>query len=152
MLWGNVIFIGSLAGTFLAGKSFPLLMFWAVLGAVGLRTANAVPYVMMADAIDYSEWKTGIRPQGLLTSFSGFMVKLGMAAAGVIGAAVMSAGGYVENAVQSASSVNAIRANFIWIPMALSVVCVILSLLYDLDKKYPKIIEELHQRKAESGR
>ena len=152
VLWGNVIFIGSLAGTFLAGKSFPLLMFWAVLGAVGLRTANAVPYVMMADAIDYSEWKTGIRPQGLLTSFSGFMVKLGMAAAGVIGAAVMSAGGYVENAVQSASSVNAIRANFIWIPMALSVVCVILSLLYDLDKKYPKIIEELHQRKAESGR
>lgn len=58
----------------------------------------------------------------------------------------------MENAVQSASSVNAIRANFIWIPMALSVVCVILSLLYDLDKKYPKIIEELHQRKAESGR
>lgn len=109
--------------------------------------AISMGFVMIADTIDYSEWMTGIRAQGFFTAVAGFMVKLGMAVAGVVSAAVMARGGYVENTVQSSSSLAAIRANYIWIPAVIAVIAIVLSLFYDLDKKYNKIIGELHERR-----
>ena len=61
----------------------------------------------------------------------------------------MARGGYVENAVQSASSLAAIRANYIWIPTVIAVIAVILSLFYDLDKKYDQVVAELHERRKQ---
>ena len=37
--------------------------------------------------------------------------------------------------------------NYIWIPVIFFIVVVILSLFYDLDKKYEKILAEVHERR-----
>ena len=52
-------------------------------GAVGFGIAMGLLFILGAETIDYSEWKTGIRPQGLMTAFMGFMVKIGMAVSGL---------------------------------------------------------------------
>lgn len=144
---GNTLLaIGTLCVGF-AGKNIPMIILFTVVSSIGSGMAISMGFVMIADTIDYSEWMTGIRAQGFFTAVAGFMVKLGMAVAGVVSAAVMARGGYVENTVQSSSSLAAIRANYIWIPAVIAVIAIVLSLFYDLDKKYNKIIGELHERR-----
>lgn len=151
ILAGNGILGISFALAGLAGKNFPLILLFSILGTMGSNLAIGISFVMSADTVDYSEWKTGIRPQGLQTAGTGFMVKLGMAAAGVVAAAVMSRGGYVENVTQTAESIAAIRMNFIWIPVMISMVSIIIALFYDLDKKNDQILADLHERRAQKG-
>ena len=149
VLWGNVLLaLGTVCVGF-AGKNVPMIILFMVIGSVGCGIAISMGFVMIADTVDYSEWMTGVRAQGFFTAAGGFMVKLGMAVAGVVSAAVMARGGYVENAVQSASSLAAIRANYIWIPTVIAVIAVILSLFYDLDKKYDQVVAELHERRKQ---
>ena len=124
---------GILAGTVLCG--------------IGLGLGMGVTFVMGAETVDYSEWQTGRRPQGIMTALMGFGVKLSMAMSGVVGAQILKFGGYVENSVQTEGALRAIQMNFIWIPVIFFIVVVILSLFYDLDKKYEKILAEIHERR-----
>lgn len=149
VLWGNVFLaLGTVCVGF-AGKNIPLIILFMVIGSIGSGIAISMGFVMIADTVDYSEWLTGVRAQGFFTAAGGFMVKLGMAVAGVVSAAVMAQGGYVENAVQSASSLAAIRANYIWIPAVIAVIAIVLSLFYDLDKKYDQVIADLRERREQ---
>lgn len=151
VLWGNVLLALGTVCVGLAGKNYPLIVLFMVIGSIGSGIAISMGFVMIAETVDYSEWMTGVRAQGLFTAVAGFMVKLGMAVAGVVSAAVLARGGYVENAVQSAGSLAAIRMNYIWIPVGIAVISVIISLFYDLDKKYDQVIAELHERRKEKN-
>ncbi len=148
------VFIGalvqalSMAGIYFAGKNLPAIFILTAVGAVGFGIAMGLLFILGAETIDYSEWKTGIRPQGLMTAFMGFMVKIGMAVSGVLSSAILSAGGYVENVAQTEQSLNAIRMNYIWVPAGIALLIVVCILFFNLDeKKYAKVIAELHQRR-----
>lgn len=39
--------------------------------------------------------------------------------------------------------------NFIWIPVIIGIISIIISLFYDLDKKYDRIVAELHERREQ---
>ena len=70
-----------------------------------------------------------------------------MAMSSGVGAQILKFGGYVENSVQTEGALRAIQMNYIWIPVIFFIVVVILSLFYDLDKKYEKILAEVHERR-----
>lgn len=146
---GNLCTIAGAVVISLAGKSIEVIIAGTLLAAIGTGAGIGVIFVMGAETVDYTEWQTGKRPQGIMTAIQGFMCKLGMACAGIIGAQILSAGGYVENAVQTESAISAIRISFIWVPAIASALIVILLLFYDLDKKYGTIINELHKRRGE---
>lgn len=151
VLWGNVLLALGTICVGLIGRNYALIVLFTVIGAIGNGIAISMGFVMIAETVDYSEWMTGVRAQGLFTAVAGFMVKLGMAVAGAVSAAVMAHGGYVENAVQSASSLAAIRMNYIWIPVGIAAISVVISLFYDLDKKYGQVIAELHERRKQKN-
>lgn len=49
------------------------------LGSIGTGVAAAMPFLMLADAVDFGEWKNGIRASGFLTAIgSAFCVKQGV--------------------------------------------------------------------------
>ena len=52
-----------------------------------------------------------------------------------------------EKAEQSAGSLTAINVSFAWVPVVTSVICIICMLLFDLDKKYDKAVEDLSKGK-----
>jgi GPH family glycoside/pentoside/hexuronide:cation symporter len=90
-------------------------------------------FAIVSDTIEYGEWKTGYRTEGLINSASSFGFKvgngLGSAILGwVIGAAGASAGSEIT---------------FIWIPAILCVAQVVVMLFYKLDKEYDGIVKEL---------
>jgi GPH family glycoside/pentoside/hexuronide:cation symporter len=107
---------------------------------------------MFADMVDYVEWKSGVRSTGLVYSASTISIKMGQGLGGALGAAVLALGHYVPNAVQTASSLAAIRFSFAWAALIGVGVGAVLLLFYPVDRLYPTILEDLKRRREAAAR
>jgi len=115
----------------------------------GLGSAPLVVsvFAMVADTIEYGEWKSGVRTEGLVYSAASFGGKVGAGLGVALIGWVLATGGYVGGAAtQSAAAIGSIKTLFLYIPAIITVFQFVLLWLYKLDKEYPKIVEELHQR------
>ncbi len=121
-----------------------------VIGSIGSGVACSMPFAMLADTVDYGEWKTGIRASGFLSSIgSAFCIKAGSGIGGFIPAQIMGAFGYVANKAQSASSLFGIEFSFVWIPAILFVLATIPMIFYGkYEKGEEEINRQLESRKA----
>jgi sugar (glycoside-pentoside-hexuronide) transporter len=121
-----------------------------IFGFLASGVAMAMPFSVLADSVDYGEWKTGVRAPGFLTAIgAAFCLKAGSGLGGAIPAWIMEASGYVPKAEQTAASLKGIDLGFIWLPAVFFALSVIPVLFY---KKYemlePQIHAELEQRRA----
>ncbi|MGB8491180.1 MAG: MFS transporter [Bacteroidales bacterium] len=71
--------------------------------------AMSLPWAMMADVADFSEWKNNRRATGIV--FAGIIIglKVGLAVGGALAGSLLSGYGYVANVVQSAHTQFGIR-------------------------------------------
>ncbi|MFV0362944.1 MAG: MFS transporter [Suipraeoptans sp.] len=105
-----------------------------------LRSMAASPMTtslltLAGDIVDYNQWKYGIRTEGLATSANSIGSKLGTG----LGAAVLGwglkIGGYNGTvAVQSQSTLNAIIAIAIGLPVLVTIIAFVLMLFWNLEK------------------
>ncbi|TDL57511.1 MFS transporter [Paenibacillus dendritiformis] len=128
-------------------SSIPLLVGAVVAGNVGLGLTAGLMYAMLADTVDYGEWRSGVRAQGLLTASSSFGVKFGMGFGGALAAWVLAIGHYVPNQEQAASGLAAIQFNFVWIPFICFMLCVGLLLFYRLENVEQQMNQELEAKR-----
>ncbi|MBT2695906.1 MFS transporter [Bacillus sp. ISL-40] len=135
-----VVYFGSEALT------IPLIVIGRVLSILGLGLVAGLKFAMIADTVDYGEWKSGVRAQGLLMAASTFGVKFGMGLGGAIAAWIMSLGGYVANQQQSSSALFAIEFNFVWIPLICYIIGIVAVLFYRLEKEEAKMIQDLEEK------
>lgn len=84
----------------------------------GLGLSAGLLFSLMADAVDYGEWRNGFRAQGFLFAASSFGVKLGMSVGGAAGAWLLAASGYVAGAPATASVIAGIVWAHVWMPAA----------------------------------
>lgn len=148
IIFGGIVYVLASVGMYAARESSMAVYLFAVLCGIGGSMPNSVCYVMTAEAIDYGEWKHGKRVQGALMSFIGFSVKVGGSIGSMIASMVLNAGGFVEGAeTQSAAALQAVTINYIWLPVIMYIIIIILMLFYKLDKEYPAIREELEKRR-----
>ncbi|RHR20664.1 MFS transporter [Clostridium sp. AF19-22AC] len=118
-------------------KGLGTVPFWAVL------------YAMMADTVEYGEWKTGVRTEGLLYSASTFGAKAGAGIGSAIVGAILTANmfnGMLE--VQPQSAVSAISSMYLYVPIVMVALQIVCLVFYKLDKEYPQIMAELKIREA----
>ncbi len=66
--------------------------------SLGLGIYSTVSWAMMGDAIDYNEWKTGKREEGVVYSLHSFFRKLAQGVGPAVALVIMSSLGYVNNA------------------------------------------------------
>jgi glycoside/pentoside/hexuronide:cation symporter, GPH family len=105
---------------------------------------------MMADTVDYGEWKRGKRIEGMTSAVGGFFIKLAMAgASGAIGWVLQARGYDASLAAQPEGAINALFFIIIWMPIIVFVISTILLLFYDLDKTLPKMHTEMEERRAQ---
>ncbi|MBR2722302.1 MAG: MFS transporter [Clostridia bacterium] len=71
--------------------------------SLGLGVYSTVSWAMMGDAIDYNEWKTGKREEGIVYSMHSFFRKLAQGIGPAVALVIMSAMGYVNNAKPDAA-------------------------------------------------
>lgn len=135
----------------MAGSSFAILMLGVAAHGLALGPVYSNVFAMTADIVDYGEWKTGIRSEGLVTCSVSFGMKVGLGLGSAVVAWVLSHGGYVGTAaVQSAEAVSSIRFGFGYLSAILSVVCLVLTVIMNLDKNMEKIQSDLVEK--HSGR
>ena len=65
--------------------------------SLGLGIYSTVSWAMMGDAIDYNEWKTGKREEGIVYSLHSFFRKLAQGLGPALALVIMSWLGYVNN-------------------------------------------------------
>lgn len=128
-----------------------LIILGSLLAGVGTSVITMIGSIFVIQCMDYGEWKTGIRVEGILNSVTGFATKVGSGLASGIVGLIMGIAGYVGGAAtQSASANTAIVWCFSLIPGILCVIMFILCCFYDLEKKEGKIREELEKRHTQN--
>ena len=120
---------------------------------LGMGIYTCVSWALMADAIDYNEWKTGKREEGTVYSLHSFFRKLAQGIGPSIVLLLMGAMGYVSKLGTEGQSL-ATAHNMCWLVCGLylfSAVLMFVSLqfIYNIDKKtLAQMNEELAARKA----
>ncbi|WP_175638590.1 MFS transporter [Metabacillus schmidteae] len=128
-------------------QSIPLLLIGVGLGGLGLGFVPSLLFSLIADTIDYGEWKSGVRATGLLYSGSTFAAKFGMGIGGAAGAWLLAMYNYDPALTQqSTETLKAIEFSFIWFPVISFALVLILLQFYKLDKIHGQIIEDLRKR------
>ncbi len=109
---------------------------------------TALLYGMIGDTVEYGQWKTGVRADGLCSSGTSFMLKLGGALAPTMLLAMLAANGYVEGAAtQAPSAISTMNIVMNLIPAILVGISFVLFLFYKLDAKtHEKLIHDLKER------
>jgi GPH family glycoside/pentoside/hexuronide:cation symporter len=120
-------------------------LFVAGLGMVPTMT---LMFAMLSDSIEYGEWKTGMRMEGLVNGSMNFVNKVGNGlGVGGIGW-LLGLGGYVAgHATQSELANQMIIAINIYIPILLSIAIIAILSVYKLDKEYSQIVSDLEARR-----
>lgn len=119
---------------------------------LGLGFYTCVSWALMADAIDYNEWKNGTKEEGTVYSLHSFFRKLaqGMGPSAVI--LIMGALGY--DGSLGAAQPFAVAENMKWLVAALytfsgAVMFISIAIIYDLNKKkVAEMTAELEERRS----
>ena len=81
------------------GLDLIVYIFCQLVYSLGLGIYSTVSWAMMGDAIDYNEWKTGKREEGVVYSLHSFFRKLAQGVGPAVALIIMNSLGYVNNAV-----------------------------------------------------
>ncbi|MGP6139765.1 MULTISPECIES: MFS transporter [unclassified Jeotgalibaca] len=137
-----------LVNFFFAGDNVTFFLIVNVLSYTCLSFANTVSFAFAADLIDYSQWKHGMRTEGIIYSGYSFVRKIAQAVAGFVPGIALTMIGYVANQAQTADTISGMQFTYFLIPAIASFIGVILFQFgYKLtDQKHAEITAELRAR------
>jgi GPH family glycoside/pentoside/hexuronide:cation symporter len=139
--------IGSIM-LWLAPTSIAMLWVSTVFRSVGVGGLSGNMTAMLADVVEYGEWKTGIRTEGMVYSGASFGGKVGSGLGGAVVAGLLAWGQYVPNAAtQAPQAMTSIKLAFVGAPFIGSVLIIIMLLMFRVEKLIPKIKSELEERR-----
>lgn len=152
MAVASVVSIGGYLLTMIDPDSFSVVMTAQVIKGIGQIPLLGGLWALLPDTIEYGEWKTGIRNEGLIYSGGSLGQKIGIGLGIAMAGYYMAYAGYDGTlAVQSAAAVGSIKSLFITIPIAIYILQIVLLYMNDLDTKYAGIVEELCERKRKAA-
>lgn len=125
------------------------LIVCSLIKGVGSAALTGTLFAMVADTIEYGQWKTGTRVEGMLYSSTTFGAKIGAGIGGAVALAVIGAAGYDGlAAVQPETAITAIKNMYLAAPIPFMAAIPILYHFYKLDKIYPQVMADLQKREA----
>ena len=130
-----------------SGGSMAVIVISSIIRGIGNACGGATMWAMVSDTIDYGEWKTGVRTEGLVNSACSFGYKIGNGIGSALLGLILEIGGYIgEAATQTASALVSIKVCFVWIPIGVYIAGLIIMKFYHLDEEFTGIIEDLKMR------
>lgn len=122
----------------------------AIIRGVGMAPFYGVSYSLPSDAIEYGQWKSGVRIEGLMFSSMTVGQKFGSGITAAVLGFVMSAAGYNGlAATQGAEAMSAISAAYLYVPFAIWAIMLVIACFYKLDNCYNTMMDELSVREAQ---
>lgn len=146
-LFGALLVIAGQIPLILFPTNYTVALMASLLRGIGVAPLSAVVFSFISDAVEYGQWKTHLRIEGMIFSAASVGSKVGGGLASAIIGKILDASGYSGLvSMQSESALHAISGMYLYAPIAIWIVAAILLVCYQLDKKYPAIIAELKQR------
>jgi glycoside/pentoside/hexuronide:cation symporter, GPH family len=120
-----------------------------VLSGIGVSAAHVLPWSMIPDAVEYGEWKTGERHEGVFYSLVTLVQKVSTSVAIPLALLALDRGGYVPNSMaQPQAAVTAIRVVAGVAPAVLLCAGILFAWRYPLGREnYTEIAAELAARR-----
>lgn len=147
MIVGGLIILFAPSGAVALGFS------GLVIAYVGIMLVNMLVWALEADTVEYGEWKTGVRTEGITYALFSFTRKTGQAVGGALAAYALAWGGYTAGAaVQSEAAEFGIRAATGLIPAICALLALAVMFFYPLtDARHAEIVAEIAERRAAKG-
>ena len=136
------------------GTGLLLYIICQLINSLGMGIYSTVSWSMMGDAIDYNEWKFGVREEGTVYSLHSFFRKLAQGLGPSMALVIMVALGY--NEINAGNQLFSVALNMRYLVAGLYLFAAImqfvgLSFVYNLDKKtLEKMTADLEARHANS--
>jgi GPH family glycoside/pentoside/hexuronide:cation symporter len=126
------------------------LLYAAPFVAFGVGSLFTLMGSMIADVCDYDELNTRQRREGVFGAIYWWMVKIGMALAGLLTGIMLNASGFaVELAAQSEKTLFLLRVFDVGVPLATSALAIVIMLTYQIsEEKAYEIRAELERRRG----
>lgn len=139
---GSIVMLGGSLIPVIAPDNLGLLLVGLLLRGFGSVPFAVGLFAIVADVVDFGEWRHGVRADGLTYS----AVTIGLKAGAGIGAGltgwILAAGGYIAgSADQPASAVSSIVALYLYIPAVLIAIIGVLSWFFTIERYEPAIRE-----------
>jgi len=129
-------------------------MILVTIGYAALSIPNGITWAFVSDTIDYGEWHTGVRKEGMTYGAFNFSRKVSQSLAALVGAGMLAVTGYVaQSADQSDATLQGIKAAMTLYPaVALTIAAIIIYFIYNVsDDKYRRIAKDLNEGRWEHG-
>jgi GPH family glycoside/pentoside/hexuronide:cation symporter len=137
---------------FVAERGVGLTIGLFVVGGIGMSSIYFCPWAMIPDTVEYSQWKLGVRREGILFGTFFLFQQLGSAVAMFLQGMGLHLAGYVANAPQSARSLAGIRLLMSLVPLAFVVAGVGLISFYSITaERHERMVQEIYGRAPENG-
>lgn len=148
MICGAILMIIGSVIIGLADTSVLAAMCGLIIKGFGMGPIMSGVFAMTADVVDYGEWKTGVRSEGLVNSCTSFGMKVGIGLGSAVLAWILAFGGYDGTAaVQTASAVSSIKFVYGYLGAIIAAVCLVLILLLNIDKNIAQIQKDLQAKR-----
>jgi glycoside/pentoside/hexuronide:cation symporter, GPH family len=130
----------------------------AILAGTGVAVAYLIPWAMMPDVIEYDEWETGQRREGIFYGLMVFLQKIGLAIAVFMVGQALEWSGYITPedtsvlTVQPESALTALRIIIGPIPALIILVGVVLVYYYPITRAtHAEMVAALRRRRADQS-
>ena len=129
-------------------ENFWLFAFIASPGFVGFGMAGVMAWSMIADTVEYGEWKSGFRAEGILNSAHVFVFKLSVGFSAWLAGVILDNTNYMANvAIQSEETLNGLFIMGYIFPSIAGTIAIVVMYFNKYDSIfYKKVFAELKQR------
>lgn len=155
LIGATVWIVAQMALYFLAPEQSNLLIPLAIFSGAGVATAYLIPWSMMPDVIEYDEWETGERREGIFYGFMVFLQKIGIALAIWFVGVALGWAGYitptdaVPTPAQSQQALDAIRLFVGPVPAIILFVSLFIAWFYPISRRaHAEMREALDARRS----
>ena len=129
---------------------FWVIMVLCVMAGIGVSAAQVLPWSIIPDAIEWDEWKTFERHEGMFYSLITLLGKIANSISVPLSLMILEFTGYqAGSSVQPDSALNGIRILIGPVPAILLTGGIVFAIFYPLSREqHHKIVEELRLRRA----
>ena len=133
---------------FLGERNIYLTFAFLIVAGIGLCTNWLSPWAIVPDTVEYSEWKEGIRQEGMLYGIFYFVFKFGAAVAGFLAGQILSLTGYVANQPQTETALLGIRLLLTLLPFAFILAGIVILSFFPIDAAMHRhMIDQIRAKK-----
>ncbi|MFA7406482.1 MAG: MFS transporter [Anaerolineaceae bacterium] len=129
---------------------FWLILILCVLAGIGVSAGQVLPWAIIPDAIEWEEWHTGERNEGIFYSLVTLLGKIGMAIAQPLSLLVLQISKMQtgQNAVQPPSALLGIRLVVGPIPALFLIAGILIAIFYPLGRtQHRQMVDDLRTRR-----